>query len=120
MAFAHAARDLASNLELRYCVTLAMIDAKKMRRGFVGALALAVAALCVLVLAQALTHTHTKGENEVACQICQAAHAGSAPTVGVELLPGPIEGAEHILPFAVTFHAELFFQDCPSRAPPTP
>jgi hypothetical protein len=96
-----------------------MSDRNKMRRGFVGALAVALAALCVLVLAQALTHTHAKGENEAACQICQAAHVGSAPTVGVELLSGPVAAAEYVLPFAVTFHEELFFHDSPSRAPPT-
>jgi len=89
-----------------------------MRRGFVAALAVALAALWVLVLSQALTHIHAKGENEAACQICQAAHIGSAPTVGVELLSGPVEVAEYVLPFDVTFHQELFFHDGPSRAPP--
>jgi len=84
----------------------------------VRVLALTVAALFVLFAAQALTHSHAEGRNEVACQLCQAAHLGSAPIAGTTSLVSPLLATGYVQPFVVTIHQELFFHDSPSRAPP--
>jgi len=83
------------------------------------ALALATAILFVLFAAQALTHSHADGQNEAACQLCQAAHLGSAPTAGIASLVNPLLATGYVQPFVVTIHQELFFHDSPSRAPPS-
>ena len=61
----------------------------------VTAFAVALALLCFSVLTQTLAHTHAKGENEAACQVCQAAHLGSAPTTLAELLSSPVLAARN-------------------------
>jgi hypothetical protein len=81
--------------------------------------ALTLAVLSVLFVAQALTHSHVKGQSEAACQICQAAHIGSAPTAGIASLVSPLVTTEYVQPFVATIHQEFFFHDSPSRAPPT-
>jgi hypothetical protein len=80
--------------------------------------ALTLAVLSVLFVAQALTHTHAKGQNEAACQVCQAAHLGAAPTAGTTSLVSPLLATGYVRPVLVTIHEELFFHDSPSRAPP--
>lgn len=96
-----------------------MSSKHKTRLGLIRAFALAVAVLFVLLVTQAPGHSHENGHNEAACQICQAAHIGAVPTVGVELLSSPLLAAGYVKPFIVAFHQELFFQDSPSRAPPS-
>jgi hypothetical protein len=91
----------------------------KTRSDWVRVFALTVAVLSVLFVAQALSHSHAKGQNEAACQICQAAHVGSAPTAGTASLVSPLVATEYIQPFVVTIQQEFFFHDSPSRAPPT-
>jgi hypothetical protein len=91
----------------------------KPRSNWVRVFALTVAVLSVLFVAQALTHSHAKGQNEAACQICQAAHVGSAPTAGIASLVSPLLATEYVQPFVVTIRQEFFFHDSPSRAPPT-
>jgi hypothetical protein len=91
----------------------------KTRSDWVRVFALTVALLSVLFVAQALSHSHAKGQNEAACQICQAAHVGSAPTAGIASLVSPLLATEYVQPFVVGIHQEFFFDDSPSRAPPT-
>jgi hypothetical protein len=85
----------------------------------VRVLALALAVLFVLFAAQALTHSHADGQNEAACQLCQAAHLGSAPTAGTASLVSPLLATGYVQPFIITIHQEFFFHDSPSRAPPS-
>jgi hypothetical protein len=91
----------------------------KTRNDWVRVFALTLAVLSVLFVAQALSHSHAKGQNEAACQICQAAHIGSAPTAGTASLVSPLVATEYVQPFVVTIQQEFFFHDSPSRAPPT-
>src|SRR5689334_14148507 len=91
----------------------------KTRSDWVRVFALTVAALSVLFVAQSLSHSHTQGQNESACQICQAAHVGSVPTAGTASLVSPLVATAYIQPFIVTIQQEFFFHDSPSRAPPT-
>jgi len=85
----------------------------------VRVLALSLAVVFVLFVAQAATHSHDKGQNEATCQVCQAAHLVSAPTAGTALLLGPLLAAGSVQSIVVTIHSEFFFDDSPSRAPPT-
>ena len=90
------------------------------RRGTSGrVLALTLAVLFALFASQALIHTHVEGQNEAACQLCQAAHLGSAPTAGIASLVSPLLATGYVQPLIVTVHQELFFHDSPSRAPPS-
>ena len=95
------------------------MDAKhKSMYAWVRLLVFALAVLFVVFSAQALGHAHEKGQNEATCQVCQAAHIGSAPaSVGLSLFT-PLSASGYVEPFVVAFHQELFFHDCPSRAPP--
>jgi hypothetical protein len=95
------------------------MDAKhKSKYAWVRLLVFALAVLFVVFSAQALGHSHEKGQNEATCQVCQAAHIGSAPAyVGLSLFT-PLSASGYVEPFVVAFHQELFLHDCPSRAPP--
>ena len=95
-----------------------MVGKHNQRLNLARVLALALAVLFVLFSAQAQGHSHEKGQNEATCQVCQAAHIGSAPaSVGLSLFT-PLSAGGYVEPFVVAFHQELFFHDCPSRAPP--
>jgi hypothetical protein len=95
------------------------MDAKhKSKYAWVRLLVFALAVLFVVFSAQALGHSHEKGQNEATCQVCQAAHIGSAPaSVGLSLFT-PLSASGYVEPLVVAFHQELFLHDCPSRAPP--
>jgi hypothetical protein len=96
-----------------------MAGRHRTKPNLVKVLAFTLAVFSVLFLAQVLTHSHAKGQSEAACQICQAAHLGTAPTAGAESLSSPLLATGHVQPFILTIHQELFFHDSPSRAPPT-
>jgi hypothetical protein len=101
------------------CNLIEMRDRHKMRSDWFRVFALTLAVLSVLFVAQALTHSHANGQNEAACQICQAAHLGAAPTAGTVTLSSPLVATGYVQPFVVTIHQELFSHDSPSRAPPS-
>jgi hypothetical protein len=90
----------------------------KSKHAWVRMLAVALAVLFVVFSAQALGHSHENGQNEATCQVCQAANIGSAPASVTLWLFSPLPASGYVEPFAVAFHQELFFHDCPSRAPP--
>jgi hypothetical protein len=96
-----------------------MDDPQKVPHSPLRVLALALALLSVVFLVQSLTHFHTTGQDEAACQICQAAHIGPAPAARVELQVSALLVAGYVQPFVAKIHQELFSHDCPSRAPPT-
>jgi Zn-dependent protease with chaperone function len=100
-------------------VRIEMGDKHKAKHGLLRMLAFALAVLFVVFSAQAMGHSHEKGQNEATCQVCQAAHIGSAPAPVTPSLFIPLSATEYIAPFLVTFHQELFSHDSPSRAPPT-
>jgi hypothetical protein len=96
-----------------------MGDRPKMSGGLVRVFALTLAVLFVLFVGLAVSHSHAKGQIEGACQICQAAHVGSAPAAGTTSLVSPLLETGYIQPLILTIHQEFFFHDSPSRAPPT-
>jgi hypothetical protein len=96
-----------------------MLGKHKTRLALVRVLALSLAVLFVLFVGQALNHSHARGQNEAACQVCQAAHIGSGPKALTPSLFSPLLAIGYVQPFIVTIHQEFFFHDAPSRAPPT-
>jgi hypothetical protein len=103
----------------RLAPKIEMLGRHNTRRNAVRMLALTLAVVFALFAAQALIHSHFDGRNDATCQLCQAAHLGSAPTAGTASLVSPLLAAGYVQPFVVTIHQELFFHDSPSRAPPT-
>jgi hypothetical protein len=81
--------------------------------------ALSLAMLFVVFVAQAAVHSHATGQDEAACQVCQAAHLGPVLQAGSLLLHAPLKATGYVEPFVAAFHEELFFHDSPSRAPPS-
>src|ERR1700745_3239746 len=96
-----------------------MVARTKTRHDLARLLALTFALLFVLFCTQALAHSHKIGQDEAACQICQAAHLGSAPTAGTASLVSPLLATGYVHPFILTIHQEFLLHDSPSRAPPT-
>jgi hypothetical protein len=96
-----------------------MVGKHKTRHDLARVLALTLAVLFVVFYVQALSHSHANGQNEAACQLCQAARIGSAPASVVPSLLTPLLTIGYVQPFVLAFHQELFFHDSPSRAPPS-
>lgn len=82
-------------------------------RVLVGALAL----LLLVFFTQVASHVHENGQEDATCQVCQGAHVAPAVISSV-LAASTLVALEYIQPATATFHQELFFADCPSRAPP--
>lgn len=99
--------------------SIEMVGKHKTKHDLVRMFALTVAVLFVAFCTQALSHSHTNGQDEAACQICQAAHIGPVPASVIPSLLTPFLTAGYVQPFVATFHQELFFHDSPSRAPPS-
>ena len=96
-----------------------MVGGHKTRHDLVRLLALTLSVVFVVFCAQALGHSHTNGQDEAACQLCQAAHIGPAQASVTSSLLAPFPTTGYVQPFVVTIHQELFFHDSPSRAPPS-
>jgi Protein of unknown function (DUF2946) len=96
-----------------------MVCKHNMRHILVRVLALTLVALFVVFGAQSLSHSHANGQDEAACQVCKAAHVGSAPAIVPLSVFTPLQASGYVQPFAVMFYEEFFFHDSPSRAPPT-
>jgi len=99
--------------------SIEMAGKRKTRHDLVRVLALTLAVLFVAFCTQALSHSHANGQDEAACQLCQAAHISSAPASVVPLLLTPLLSIGYVQPFVLAYHQELFFHDSPSRAPPS-
>ena len=90
-----------------------------MKRMTARLLAFGLAAVFVVFVAQAVAHSHEVGQNDATCQVCQAAHLGPVLQAASLLPHAPLKATGYVEPFVAAFHEELFFHDCPSRAPPT-
>lgn len=89
-------------------------------KGFLGK-GLAVALVCCMVgfLVQIVVHDHDKSQDETACQVCHAAHIGSAPVLNTLLLRAPSAISGKVHEFPAEYRKDLFVNDSPSRAPPS-
>ena len=94
-----------------------MVDGAK--KTLTRLLALSLVMLFAVFVSQVASHSHANGQNEAACQVCQAAHLGPAAQAGILLLHAPLLSTGYVQPFLLAFHEELFFHDSPSRAPPS-
>ena len=111
--------SLCVQREHRGSLKIEMVGKHKTRLDLVRVLALSLTVLFVLFVGQALNHSHTRGQDEAACQVCQAAHIGSGPKALAPSLFSPLLAIGYIHPFVVTIYQEFFFHDAPSRAPPS-
>ena len=96
-----------------------MVGSDKTRPIITRALALVLAAVFLVFFVQVASHSHEKGKSEATCQVCQAARVGSYPPSGASSAQIHLQQVAYVEPFALAFHQEFFFQDCPSRAPPS-
>ena len=96
-----------------------MVGKQNTRLDWARVLALSMAVLFVLFVGQALNHSHARGQNEAACQVCQAAHIGSGPKALTPSLFSPLLAIGYVQLFVATIHQEFFFHDAHSRAPPS-
>jgi len=96
-----------------------MVGRHKKGHDLARVLAITLALLFAVFYVQSLSHSHANGLDEAACQLCQAAHIGSAPASIAPLLFTPLLTTGYVQPFVLAFHQELFFHDSPSRAPPS-
>jgi len=96
-----------------------MVDRPNSKGKLAKLLAFSLALFFVAFVSQAASHLHANGQSEATCQVCQAAHLGPAPQVGILLPHAPLLSGGYVQPFLSAFHEELLFHDSPSRAPPT-
>ena len=100
-------------------VRIAMALGEKTVGNRTRVLTLFVTVLFVVFLTQVTAHIHERGQNETTCRVCQAAHLSSillSATLPSCVAPHAIE---YVGPFVVAYHDEFFFNDSPSRAPPS-
>jgi hypothetical protein len=95
-----------------------MAGRTKTTQNLARVLAVTLACMFVLFLTQIAIHSHEKGQSETTCQVCQAAHPGSAPSAGTLAAYTPLSAIGYVQALVITFHSEFFFHDSPSRAPP--
>jgi hypothetical protein len=95
-----------------------MICTKKSRRYIARTLAAALICCMVLFLVQIVVHDHEKGQDEAACQVCHAAHLGSAPPLDAFRQGQALVDNGSVHEVELPFYKQLFANDSPSRAPP--
>ena len=82
-------------------------------------LAIALGLLSFLFLLQVSTHSHAGGQDESACRLCQVAHLGVAPALSALVLSVPLVSFGQVATTATFTVSEVFFEQSPSRAPPS-
>jgi hypothetical protein len=65
------------------------------------------------------THTHQDGQNETTCQVCQAAQHVAPIAVASTLATQTFITFDYVQPVGMQFRQEFFYQQSPSRAPPS-
>jgi len=94
-----------------------MVVGTQVAKNSTRVLAFTLALVFALFFAEIAVHTHQNGQSDTTCQVCQGAHVAPVP-VASALAAGALIALEHVRPTVASFHQELFFEDCPSRAPP--
>jgi hypothetical protein len=82
-------------------------------------LAYVLALFALVFLLQLAPHTHANGHDEAACGLCQVGHVGVAPAVALPNLSVPFVSLGLIAGFTAFPLPEFFFEQSPSRAPPS-
>ena len=78
--------------------------------------------LCVFTLffvVVSTSHIHPNGQDEGACQLCQAAHMGISSALAAQELPVPVVERAEVQRFVPFLHSELFLPSGSPRAPPS-
>jgi hypothetical protein len=82
-------------------------------------LACVMALFALLFLLQVAPHNHSSSHDEAACGLCQVAHLGVTPAVSLPAFSVPLVLLGLIATYTAAEHPEFFFEQSPSRAPPS-
>jgi Protein of unknown function (DUF2946) len=82
-------------------------------------LACTTALVALLFLLQVAPHNHTNSHDEAACGLCQVAHLGVTPAVSLPSFSVPLVLLGLTATYTAAEHTECFFEQSPSRAPPS-
>jgi len=96
-----------------------MAVGEKTARNSTRVLAFTLALVFALFFAEVAVHTHANGQDDTSCQVCQGAHVAPAALTSA-LSANPLITFEYVRPTVATFLQQIFFADCPSRAPASP
>ena len=81
-------------------------------------LAFAVCVFTFLFVVVSTSHIHSNGQDDGACQLCQAAHLGIPTALAAQDLPVPLVERATFESFVPFVHSELFLPNSSPRAPP--
>jgi hypothetical protein len=99
-----------------------MADRNTRKRPSGNAIKLLALTLCVFTVffvVLSSSHIHPNGQDDGACQLCQAAHVGMSAALAAQELPVPLGERAEVQKFAPFFHSELFLPSGSPRAPPS-
>lgn len=82
-------------------------------------LALTLCVFTVFFVVLSTSHIHPNGQDDGACQLCQAAHLGVSTALAVQDLPVPLVERTAVQSFVPFLHSELFLPSSSPRAPPS-
>jgi len=82
-------------------------------------LALALCVFTVFFVVLSTSHIHPNGQDDGACQLCQAAHLGISTALAAQELPVPVVERAEVQNFVPFLHSELFLPNGSPRAPPS-
>jgi hypothetical protein len=91
-------------------------SSRKHSARFLLALGLAICTFLFVVLSS--SHIHASGQEDAACQLCQAAHIGISTALQASVLPVPLIQRAEPPRLVASVALELFLHNAPSRAPP--
>src|SRR5271169_583826 len=87
--------------------------------GWARGVALGLSLLVFSLVFHGVSHVHRNGQDEAACQTCQAAHVGIYPAVSAPTLPTPLPAAGRVQALILVLADAPVSLDRPSRAPPS-
>jgi hypothetical protein len=93
--------------------------ARRARNHWARGVALGLSLLVFSFVFHGVSHVHQNGQDEAACQTCQAAHVGIYPAVSAPILPTPLLAAGRVQALTLVLADTPVSPDRPSRAPPS-
>jgi hypothetical protein len=82
-------------------------------------LALTLSVFTVFFVALSTCHFHSNGQDDAACRLCQAAHAGISTPQAAQEAPVPLVERTDLPRHVLFVHSELFLPSASPRAPPS-
>jgi DUF2946 family protein len=82
-------------------------------------LAFSLCVFTVFFVVLSTSHIHPNGQDDGACQLCQAAHLGISTALAAQDLPVPLIERASVHSFVPFLHSERFLPNSSPRAPPS-